>query len=228
MQRRADGGQDWTPAVLMTAGFALAMAAVVWIWGPSIRQGEGPGPEQPRRHAPDDVGVWVGDLPHGLVGVLTPVLRDPMPDQMHEQRLNERLGLQGDGALGLARLLVFNPGDVEGTLRLDDNLLRVSRKDGSTIASRSLAAMVERGEVQVPGDLAFTLRVLGPLQAEIAVPARGMVNLLVPLAKPGGLADTRAVEVAEVGPWRQRPMPQAALQRLIQRPDERAVEALLR
>lgn len=220
--------QDWTPAVLMTAGFAVLMAAVVWFVRPFAGGGAEPGPERPLRVAPAEVDVFVGPLGPDFVGILSPVLRDPEPDSEHEAHLERRLGFAVGKGYGWARLVAFNRGSQPATLQLADGWMRVLDGSGSVVESRSLAGAVRDGEVVLPDDLEFTLRVLGALEETVEVPPHQGVQLFVPLARRGALVGAQRIEVAAGQTLEPRRISQAGFQRLLLQRDEAALEDLLR
>lgn len=218
---------EWLIALLVGSATALGLVTVLLVLRPFDSDRE-PGPEHPRRHAPAQVQIWIGDLQDGVTGVLAPVWGDPDPDRAYEGSLNEDLGLKGDHALGYCRLLVFNTTDEAQTLRITDRLLEVTGPGGRTVALRSLAGMAERGEVQVPDGLAFTLRFSGTLRHDVQIPPRSMANLVVPFAHPAPLQAASAVQTAKGSMLTARQIPRDDLQRLMQDPSHRHLESLTR
>ena len=198
----------------MTALFAVLMTGVVWFLGPG-RSGEGPGAAHERRLPPEAVEVCVGPVGSGLEGVLAPVLADPVPDGEHAARLNEQLGLRDGARLGFARLVVANPTAEPRSLQLDDGLVRVHVRGGGVAENRSLQRRVEAGELELPGGLAFALRVLGPLRDRVEVPAGASVALLIAFSDALDLAQVERVEWADGAPWSARQKTQAELRRLL-------------
>ena len=218
---------EWLIGVLVGSAVALGLVAIFLMVRPVVDPDE-PGVDHPRRHAPEKVQVWVGTLQPGVVGILAPVWGDPTPDRSYEGRLNETLGLTGPKALGYCRLLAFNTTEQPQTLSIPDRLLEITGGEGRVVALRSLAAMVDRGEVQVPEGLAFTLRAVGTLRHEIEIPAGSMANLVVPFAHPAPLTAASAVQTAKGEALRARPILRRRLQRLMQRPDRGDLERLIR
>lgn len=91
--------EEWLVGVLVGSAVALGLVAVfLMVRQPGDRP---PGPEHPRRRAPEEIQVWVGELQPGVVGVLCPVWGDPAPDRLYEGNLNRDLGLEGERALGV-------------------------------------------------------------------------------------------------------------------------------
>jgi hypothetical protein len=221
---------DWTPAVLITASIALVTAGVVWLVSPwaAGRFGEHPGETIPRRRPPPQVVVWTGDLAPGLKGVLGPVWGDPKPDRAHDTVLNEDLGLGGDRALHYFRLLVFNITDETRSLALGEGgLVMADAGGGQPIPLRSLPAMLQRKEIELPGGLAFSLRTLGALNEKVEIPPGEFAKLVVPFGVRAHLETATAVAAtAYAKPLRRRQMAATEYRRLISNPDERGVEDL--
>ena len=219
---------DWTPAVLITATVSLVTAGLVWLvapWGP-YGPHSGPGATIPRHPLPPEVVVWTGELAPGLKGVLGPVWGDTVPDLHHDGMLNEDLGLKGPEALAYFRLLVFNTSSESRTLTLDEGELVMLDESGAQVPLRSLAAMVERGEIH-PGDgLQFSLRALGALSSTLEVPAGSFVPLLVSFDARVRISTARAVATAQGKSLRRRQMARAEFRRLFAQPDEARVKDL--
>ena len=218
---------EWLVGLLVGSAVALGLIAVFLMLRP-FSNDRAPGPEQPRRRPPDEIQVWVGELTEGVVGVLGPVWGDPEPDRSYEGSLNHDLGLKGDAALGYCRLLAFNTTDQPRTLSLGDRVLEIVGKSGQTVPLRSLAGMLDRGEVKIPEGLAFTLRAVGTLRHEVEIPPGSMMNLVVPFAHPAPLAAVSAVQTAKGSTLEARPIPRGRLQRLIQDPGQGDLEQLIR
>lgn len=217
---------EWIVAVLVTGASVLGLAAIVLVVRP-FDSSEEPGPDHPRRRAPNQVEVWVGEIDDGVLAVLSPVWGDPKPDRSYDGSMNRDLGLEGDAALGYCRLLLFNTSKTAKTLSLDDSLLEIA-KEGGPVPLRSLVGMVERGEVTVPDGLAFTLRAVGTLRPAVTIPPGAMANLVVPFAHPAALDSATAVQTAKGSALRARPIPRGRLQAIMQDPSQRDVESLLR
>lgn len=222
-------GNDWTPAVLITASISLVTAGIVWLVSPwDLGRHDGAGHTIPRRRPPAQVVVWTGDLAPGLKGVLGPVWGDPKPDRDHDVVLNSDLGLEGDRALRYFRLLVFNATSETRSLELGEGgIVMTDGGGGKPIPLRSLAAMMERGEVELDGALAFSLRSLGALQETIEIPAGRYAKLVVPFGGRARLETATAVAAtAHAQPLRRRQMAAAEYRRLLSSPDESRVEDL--
>ncbi len=222
-------GNDWTPAVLITASISLVTAGIVWLVSPwHAGRFERPGDSIPRRRPPAQVVVWTGDLAPGLKGVLGPVWGDPKPDRDHDLVLNGDLGLEGERALRYFRLLVFNATQEPHSLELrEGGLVMTDGGGGKPIQLRSLSAMVARDEIEVSGGLAFSLRSLGALQESIEVPAGTYAKLVVPFGGRARLETATAVAAAGQGtPLRRRQMAAAEYRRLLANPDETRVKDL--
>jgi hypothetical protein len=217
---------DWTPAVLITASVCLLTAGLVWLVAPWDRfSSEFPGPGLPRHRAPAHVVVWTGEFAPGVKGVLAPVWGDAKPDRDHARLLNEDLGLDGESELVYFRLLVFNTTPEAHTLHLEDGAIRIAVEEGSQpVPMRSLAAMLERDEVDMAEGLAFSLRSLGALQRTVELPAGGVAKLIVPFGRRASLEAARAVATENGTALRRRQMAAAAFRRLITTPGDVRVE----
>lgn len=214
---------DWTPAVLITATVSLVTAGLVWLFAPwgMGRFGGEPGVTRPRRRPPAQVVVWTGELAPGLKGVLGPVWGDPKPDRDHDQILNGDLGLEGENALSYHRLLVFNTTAEARTIEIVDGMILMKdERGGSPRALKSLARMLEEGEVSIPGGLAFSLRSLGALSRTVQIPARSFAKLVVPFDHEANLDTATAVVTVHGTDLKRRQMAAAAFRRLIEDPDE--------
>ncbi|MCB9901906.1 MAG: hypothetical protein H6826_11225 [Planctomycetes bacterium] len=218
---------DWTPAVVMTALFAVAMAGVVWFLGP-MRGRDDVGPGHDRRLPPAGVNVWVGDLGAELRGVLAPVIGDPGPDELHAAQWNEHLRWGEGKQLGFARLVVVNTGQEPRELEVGDGTVRVRLPGGQSTATLDLTRQVAEGRWSPPEGWAFVARVLGPLRDRIEVPAGGSVSLLVPFDHDVDLAEAEGVSAADGEPWSLRRRTQDELRRLVVSREASDVEDLLR
>ncbi len=220
---------DWTPAVLITATISLMTAGLVWLvapWGTGIGAHE-PGHTIPRRVPRAEVVVWTGELAPGLKGVLGPVWGDPKPDRFHDQSLNEDLGLEGERALVYYRLLVFNTSEEPRSLEVGEGrIVMLGETDGGKLPLRSLARMVERGEIQLDGGMEFSLRSLGALTTTVEVPAGSFAKLVVPFDGKASIETARAVATQDGTELRRRQIAQAAFRRLVASPDESQVKDL--
>jgi hypothetical protein len=219
---------DWTPAVLITATISLMTAGLVWLvtpWSPGAVGGAGH--TIPRRMPRAEVVVWTGEVAPGLKAVLGPVWGDPKPDRHHDERLNADLGLAGDRALAYYRLLVFNTTAEEHSLALGEGqIVMLGETGGSKLPLRSLARMVERGEVEVHGGLEFSLRSLGALATTVAIPAGSFAKFVVPFDGAASIETARAIATKDGKELRRRQIAQAAFRRLVEDPDESQVKDL--
>lgn len=88
--------------------------------------------------------------------------------------------------------------------------------------------MKDRGEVEIPDGLAFTLRAVGTLRHAVVIPPESMANLVVPFAHPAPLAAAAAVQTAKGLALEARPIPRGRLQKLMQDPGQSDLEQLIR
>lgn len=212
---------EWSQALFVTATIALVTAGLVWLLGPDRRGGGWgePGAMKPRRNAPREVTLWVGELESGLKGVLTTVYGDPVPDAEHDAELNEGLGLEAGQPLGFYRLLLFNTTGEDQTFTLSDGAIAVVPADGTeTVRLRNLAGDLAAGRIEPAPGLRFTLNRLGTLRDAVDVPAGQRANLVVAFSRRRDLATARSVETAEGRPFRRLPKTRAELRRLISDP----------
>jgi len=220
---------DWTPAVLITASISLLTAALVWLvapWGPGGLYG-GSGATLPRHAHEAQVAIWTGELAPGLKGVLGPVWGDEQPDRDHDGLLNADLGLKGDRALVYYRLLVFNTTKEARTLSLaDGQLVMLGESGGGKVVLRSLAHMIETGEIKLDGGLAFSLRSLGALVTQVAIPPGRFAKLVVPFERPASIETARVVATKDGRELRRRRISRAAFRQLVEDPDETHVKDL--
>lgn len=213
--------EEWSQALFVTATIALVTAGLVWLLGPERRGAEWDEPldAKPRRSAPADVTLWVGEVEPGLKGALTAVYGDPEPDARHDQRINEGLGLAEDAALGFYRLMLFNLSAEDKRFELADGALRVLGVDGdATVPLSNLARRLADGDIDPPPGLRFTLSSLGTLRDAVDVPAGKRANLVVAFAGRVDLAKAEAVETAEGRSFHRLQRTRAELRRLISDP----------
>ncbi|MDJ0974435.1 MAG: hypothetical protein QNJ98_08260 [Planctomycetota bacterium] len=212
---------EWSQALFVTATIALVTAGLVWVLGPG-RRGAGddePGAMKPRRSAPAEVTLWVGEIEPGLKGVLTTVYGDPKPDAEHDAQLNEGLGREAADLLGFYRLLLFNTSEEVKRFTLADGAIVVIPADGAeTVRLKNLAADLAAGRLEPAPGLQFTLNRLGALRDVVDVPAGQRANLVVAFSGRRDLATVRAVETAEGRTFRRLPRTRAELRRLIADP----------
>jgi hypothetical protein len=214
---------DWTPAVLITATVSLVTAGLVWLLTPlgAGRYANDAGPTIPLKRPPSQVVVWTGDVAPGLKGVLGPVWGDPKPDRDHDQILNGDLGLEGDAALSYHRLLVYNTTDETRSFEIVDGLILMQDGGGGgPRALKSLARMMDDGEITIPGGLAFSLRSLGALSRTVEIPAGSFAKLVVPFDRSASLESATAVVTVHGTDLKRRQMAAAAFRRLMEDPDE--------
>ncbi len=220
---------DWTPAVLITATISLVTAGLVWLvgpWGSAGLYGQ-PGATMPRHAAVDKIAVWTGQLAPGLKGVLGPVWGDALPDRDHDGLLNEGLGLEGDRALVYYRLLVFNTTKEARSLELGEGqIVMLGESGGGKIPLRSLARMVQRGEIKLTGSLAFSLRSIGALSTKVKIPPGRFAKLVVPFDGGASIETARVIATKDGTELRRRQITQAAFRRLVEDPDELHVKDL--
>lgn len=212
---------EWSQALFVTATIALVTAGLVWLLGPGRRGSDWsePGAMKPRRSAPKEVTLWVGEFEPGLKGVLTTVYGDPKPDAEHDAQLNEGLGLSGEHPLGFYRLLLFNTSEEDKRFALAEGALAVIPADGAeAIRLRNLSDDLAAGRLEPAPFLRFTLNRLGTLRGAVDVPAGERANLVVAFSGHRDLATARAVETAEGRSFRRLPKTRAELRRLISDP----------
>ncbi len=212
---------EWSQALFVTATVALVTAGAVWLLGPGRRGADWdePGDMKPRRSAPRQVTLWVGDVEPGLKGVLTSVYGDPKPDAEHDARLNEGLGLEADATLGFYRLLLYNTSAEDKRFLIEDGAISVKPGDGAdAVGLRNLSGDVAAGRLNPARGLQFTLNRLGTLRAAIDVPAGERANLVLAFSGHRDLATAQAVETAEGRAFRRLPKTRAELRRLISDP----------
>lgn len=210
---------EWSQALFVTATIALVTAGLVWLLGPGRRGSEWdePGSMKPRRVAPPEVTLWVGEIEDGLKGVLTSVYGDAEPDAAHDAQLNEDLGTAAP--LGFYRLLLYNTSEAPKRFALADGALVVIPAEGAeTVRLRNLAAELASGQLEPAPGLAFTLDRLGALRDAVDVPAGQRANLVVAFSGRRDLATARSVETAEGRTFRRLPKTRAELRRLIADP----------
>lgn len=189
---------EWSQALFVTATIALVTAGLIWLLGPSRRGAEWDEPTdpKPRRTAPADVTLWVGEVQPGLKGALTSVYGDPGPDARHDERLNAGLGLTESAALGFYRLMLFNVSAEDKRFDLTDGALLV-QVDGGAVGLRNLSARIDAGELVPAPALRFTLTSLGTLRKFVDVPAGKRANLVVAFDARPDLTTAHSVETSE-------------------------------
>lgn len=220
---------DWTPLVLITASISVTVVAAVLLTTPWLRApwDSEPGPVQERRFLAEQVQVWVGDLAPGVVGLLGPVWGQIEPDRAHDTRLNQQLGLEGDGELAWYHLLLFNRSDAAQTVSLADGALTIRPPDGADpVALRSLAGLVARGEARVAPSLAAVLAARGALSETVEVPAHTMADLLVAFDRRVALDQAVDVTTRAGVSLRRRPKTRRDLDELVEDPTSAGVEDL--
>ncbi len=216
--------RDWTPSVIITAMASLATVLVVWVAAPDGASFDARRPNRPRRHAPTEVAVWVGDIAPDVRAVLAPVWGDPGADRDHDAALNKRLGLGGDQSLTFFRLMLFNVGGGPHRFKMGEGLVTVDV--GETRALRSVWDMVERGSLTLTDDLRFSLKGLGLLARDVEIPPSQMVNLVVAFDAGTSLGKATSVHTVKGGALRRRQMTRERLHALMERPDEERIRNL--
>ena len=219
---------DWTPVVLIASTVSLTVVTVVLLTSPVFRPmpDASPGPARPRHALPDRIAVWVGDLDDDLRAVLTPVWGDAEADRRHDATLNDELATKRP--LAFYDLLVFNRSAEPRTLALSDGALTIRGGDekAETVAFKSVAALVERGEASPSPALRMVLLGRGMLRASVEIEPESMVSLLVAFERRVDLGQAGEVATADGTAFRRRPMARHDLEALLLDPTERGVENL--
>lgn len=213
---------EWIQSLLIMATVALVVVGAVWLlMPPRDTSWDEPGDMLPRRNAPKQVTLWVGEVEPGLKGVLTAVFGDPEPDSAHDRKLNEALGrVEGAAAPPLAfyRLLLFNTSKIEKRFPLSDGALVVKPAEGAVVGLQNLSEGDLAEDPEISPSVRATLAMLGTLRADVEVPAGKRVNLVVAFAGRADLATADSVETAEGRPFHRLQRTRAELRRIIADP----------